>query len=133
MAISLAGFGGFLQEFLYRDSLDIYRYTEVTQGDGTTHLVMPSTPLYSGIACRISIEQPDSSAFTADDLNRPHLNAKLFCSTTVDIRKGDRVIVKRYNPDESVLATYEGNVGLPFKYPTHQEISLQDSRLVFDG
>lgn len=106
----------------YTDRLTINRYTEIDNPDGTTGMGIPEEPLYSDVKCRVSFNQSDNPESGKEDSNPIYLQVKIFCSTDVDIQKGDILVANRIGDDGSVIASYKGIANLPFKYVTHQEV-----------
>ena len=119
--MKLGGFSKIL-ESMFTDKMSIRRYQDVTNDDKTTDIILPDTPLYEGVPCRLSFvsgENPEEKEI--DDV--PVSNVmKIFCGECVNIRAGDFIKVERFNDDGVVIATYAGKVGLPSKYITHQEV-----------
>ena len=123
--MNLSSFGNILQS-MYTDEMDIYRYTEVEDTDGTTTTKLSNSPLYTDVPCRISFSSPDEPETTREERNPIYLRIKVFCSSTVDISKGDRIIARRLDEHKNVLATYEGTANLPYVFVTHKEILLTE-------
>lgn len=123
--MDLSSFGSILQG-MYTDEMDIYRYAEAENEDGTTSTKLSSAPVYEGIACRISFNSPDEPETTREERNPVYLRIKVFCSVDVDVSKGDRLFVKRLDKDKKVVATYEGTANLPYVFLTHKEILLTE-------
>lgn len=119
--MKLSSFGKLLEP-MYTDKLSIKRYQEVTNADGTTGIALSATPIYSNVACRISFGQSDNPDSGKDDSNPIYLQIKIFCSPTVDVRKGDILTVNRIGDEGEILKTYNGVANLPFMMVTHQEV-----------
>ncbi len=109
---------------LYSDKMAVKRHQTATNPDGTTYNAVPDAPLYDDISCRISFSSSDNSETNQEDSNPIRLEIKVFCSPTVDIKKGDIITAKRLSDNGEVLETYTGIANLPFMYVTHQEIRL---------
>lgn len=108
-----------IASLLYSDKLSIYRHTTKQNADGTTATILPTTPLYENIPCRISFSRTiDLTTDKAINKLPIHLIPKVFCDTDVDIKAGDYLIIERKKE------TYKGIGGKPNVYETHQEISL---------
>ena len=86
--MKLSSFGKLLSP-TYTDRLSINRFTEITNPDGTIGMGLPKTPLYSDVQCRISFNSSDNPETTKEDSNPIYLQVKIFCSPSVDIKKGD--------------------------------------------
>lgn len=117
--INLKVFKGIVNQ-LYTDKLDIYRHTNPElNSDGTTPTILPKKPIYTDIPCRISFSRTiDLTTDRAINKLPIHLIPKVFCDTSIDIKAGDYIIIRRNNIE------YKGLVGAPNVYETHQEISL---------
>ena len=122
--MKLAGLGQFFA-MLYDDRMDIYRTSKVETDDKTTDISYEPEPLYKDIKCRLSFSSDDASSDAEVDRNPVKVSPKLFCDTGVDLQAGDYVVVRRYADDGSVLISYEGQLALPSKYPTHQETFMR--------
>lgn len=111
-----------LYESMYTDKLNVFRYVEEEQADGTLVLTLPNDALYVNLKCRISVKSLDNSEGNEYDTNPQRLQVKIFTNPGNDVQKGDKLVAQRIDGSGSVVAAYEGTAGLPFKYDTHQEI-----------
>ena len=125
--MKLAGLGS-LMTILYNDRMDIYRTGASDNQDGTTDISYQPEPLRTDVPCRISFASDDSAADSEVDRNPVRFNPKLFCAPDVDLQAGDFVVVRRISDNAVVARTYEGRVGLPSWYSTHQEANLRIDR-----
>lgn len=118
--MKLGGFSGIVGS-MFDDKMDINRYQDTLNDDGTTDTKMSETPIHKNISCRVSFSTDESPRDSqVDDV--PIKNVpKIFCGLNVDIRAGDFVTVRRFGDDGSVIATYSGKVGLPSVFATHKE------------
>jgi len=116
----LSDFSGIITS-MFTDKMDITRYIEVTNSDGTTETQLPDTPLYTNVDCRISFVSEESPKDVSVDNNPVKSTPKIFCKTTTDIRAGDYITVRRLDDDGNVMATFSGQIGMPSIYPTHKE------------
>ena len=120
-------FIGSLLSSMYADKLTVKRFTKVTNPDGTIGMSKAQTEVYIDKNCRISFESEDNSLANKEDTNPKNIQVKIFCDNTLDINKGDTLIVKRMAEDGiTVLATYKGLAGLPSKFVSHQEILMSE-------
>lgn len=118
--MKLEGFSGILVS-MFTDKMDISRYEEKVNEDGTTDTVMADSPVYTDVMCRISFSTDESPRDSAVD-DVPIKNVpKIFCKREVDIRAGDYVTIRRFDDNGNVIATYSGKVGLPSVFITHKE------------
>lgn len=122
--MKLAGLGKFLG-MLYDDRMDIYRTTKDTNDDATVDISYEPEPLYKDVSCRLSFSSDDTGSDSEVDRTPVKFNPKLFCSSSVDLRAGDYVAVRRYADDGSLLMVYDGTVSMPSKYSTHQEAFIR--------
>ncbi|HUM41506.1 MAG TPA: hypothetical protein PKI14_00990 [Fervidobacterium sp.] len=116
----LGDFSGIITT-MFTDKMDITRYIEVTNSDGTTETKLPDNPLYVDVNCRISFVSEESPKDGEVDDNPVKITPKIFCKTTADIQAGDYITVRRFDDDGNIMATFSGQIGLPSIYPTHKE------------
>lgn len=124
VVIKLAPFGALLSDLMYGDTMTIYRHTQAVGADGTTSTSVVPTPIASGIKCRLSYTQSDDPETTMEDKNPVYLQIQVFCASTVDVHKGDKLVIQKLSDAGAVLKSYTGIANLPFMYVTHQEILL---------
>lgn len=110
-----------LMTTMMTDTMDIYRYVETTNADGTTSLALTEQPLHADVYCRLSFSAMDNPKDEDIDQNPIRYSPVVFCPSTVDIKAGDELVVRRIQDDGSVLMTYKGQAGQPASYPTHKE------------
>lgn len=106
---------------LFTDKMDIARYIDVSNSDGTTETKMSRSPVYSNVDCRISFISEESPKYGEVDNTPIKTVPKIFCKTITDIRAGDYITVYRRVDGENILTIFSGQVGLPSVYPTHKE------------
>lgn len=123
--MKISGFKSIISS-TYTDIMDIYRHVEVMNTDGTSGIQISQMPLYTGIKCRISFENRDASNTISEDTNPINLQIKIFCEPSVDIKKGDKLIVYRNDDNGNIMSSYEGIANLPFVYTTHKEIEITE-------
>lgn len=123
--MKLSGFGKVLQ-LMYDDKMDVYRYGEYEEEDGSTSIGLSDKPIYNQIPCRISFVTTDNSEPTAEDINHLSLHTKIFCAATTDIKKGDKLVAYRLGDNGEILETYTGKASKPRQYASHKEISLEE-------
>lgn len=110
--------------FTYTDTMSIYRHQNITNTDGTSGIIIPEKPLYSQIKCRLSFESRDYPETDLEDSNPIKLQLKVFCEPSIDIQKGDKLIINKLDDYGNIMMTYEGIANLPFVYTTHKEIEI---------
>ena len=116
----LGDFSGIITT-MFTDKMDITRYIEVTNPDGTTETKLPDNPLYMDVNCKISFVSEESPKDGEVDDNPVKTTPKIFCKTTADVQAGDYITVRRFDDDGNIMATFSGQIGLPSIYPTHKE------------
>lgn len=116
----LGDFSGIITT-MFTDKMDINRYVDVTNSDGTTETKMPSSPLYVDVDCRISFVSEEKPNTVEVDDNPVKTTPKIFCKTTADVRAGDYITVRRLDDDGNILIAFSGQIGLPSVYLTHKE------------
>lgn len=118
--MKLGAFSGIITT-MFTDKMDITRYVERTNSDGTTETELPDIPLYTDVSCRISfVSEENPKDGTVDD-NPVKSKPKIFCKIDADVQAGDYITVHRIGDNGNVMATFSGQVGLPSIYPTHKE------------
>ena len=127
--MKLSGFSGIIKSML-TDKMSINRYSNKDEEDGTTTTVLPDTPLYTDVPCRVSFLSSGEKPNDKDVDDTPiELVPKIFCQLSADLREGDFIVVNRFNDEGEVIATYAGKVGLPSVFITHKEalFSIEES------
>lgn len=117
----LSDFSGIIST-LFTDKMSINRYQEIKNSDETIDTILPDTPLYAEVPCRLSFasrENPDDNEI--DDIPIK-ISPKIFCKIDVDIKAGDFVTVQRIDDDGNITASYSGKVGLSSVFMTHKEV-----------
>jgi len=100
---------------LWKDTMDIYRWVEVTEGGFTKS---EEVLMYEGVKCHYS---KGSLTDTGEDGVPSLINSyTLFCALDTDIQEGDRVVVTQQNGRQVTLDVGEG-----FPYSDHQEFSVK--------
>ena len=116
----LGDFAGIIT-MMFTDKMDITRYVEQENPDGTTETALPDIPLYTDVSCRISFVSEENPKDGAVDDNPVKNTPKVFCKIDTDVQAGDYITLRRIGDDGNVLATFSGQIGLPSIYPTHKE------------
>jgi hypothetical protein len=118
--MKLGAFSGIITT-MFTDKMDITRYIERTNSDNTTETVLPDTPLYTNVDCRISFVSEESPKDVSVDDNPVKSTPKIFCMIDADVQAGDYITVRRFDDNGNIMATFSGQIGLPSIYPTHKE------------
>ena len=118
--MKLGAFSGIITT-MFTDKMDITRYVEQENPDGTTETALPDIPLYTDISCRISFVSEESPKDGAVDDTPVKSIPKVFCKIDADVQAGDYITLRRIGDGGNVVATFSGQIGLPSIYPTHTE------------
>lgn len=117
---------GKLYEALYTDRMDITSTEETTDEDGATVNGYPSKPQQVDVPCRISLSGKDTPLEPGEMINKVETNPLVFCSTNVQIKTGDKIVVRRLTTDGVVYDTYRGAISAkPAKFETHQQVEIR--------
>lgn len=117
--MKLTAFTNIIQS-TFTDLMDVYKYEPKKNDDGTTDNVLELVPKRSDVPCRVSFFKMESVLDTEVDSNPKSATPKLFFPITEDLVQGDYVKVRRLS-GATVIAQYEGNIGLPNTFETHKE------------
>lgn len=116
----------------YTDKMDIYRIVS-TKTNGLTRNTLPDVPLYANVPCRIyrSKIPPSNMQQTAANIKNDN---KLMCALSVDIHKGDMLMVTRNGTATRYfvgdMQEYSEPFGAVMPGLAHKEISiLQEERI----
>lgn len=115
-------------ENIYMDRLQVVRYTEVENADGTTGEIADESKSLVDIPCHISTLKMDERNQANWDTDEVEARVKIFLSPTVKILKGDKIIADRYLNGVKVQ-TYKGYAGDPLLYDLAQEFILLEKRV----
>lgn len=118
--MKLGAFSGIITT-MFTDKMEITRYVERTNSDGTTETALPDIPLYTDVSCRISFVSEENPKDGAVDDTPVKSIPKVFCKIDADVQAGDYITLRRIGDDGNVMATFSGQIGLPSIYPTHKE------------
>ena len=118
--MKLGAFSGIITT-MFTDKMDITRYVEQENPDGTTETALPDIPLYTDVSCRISFVSEESPKDGTVDDNPLKNTPKVFCKIDTDVQAGDYITLRRFDDDGNIMATFSGQIGLPSIYPTHKE------------
>ena len=118
--MKLGAFSGIITT-TFTDKMDITRYVEQENPDGTTETALPDVPLYTDVSCRISFVSEENPKDGAVDDTPVKSIPKVFCKIDADVQAGDYITLRRIGDGGNVMATFSGQVGLPSIYPTHKE------------
>lgn len=117
--MKLTAFTNIIQS-TFTDRMDIYGYEAKKNDDGTTDNVLELVPRKSDVPCRVSFFKMESVLDNEVDSNPKSATPKLFFPVTENLEQGYYVKVRRLS-GQTVIAQYEGNIGLPNTFETHKE------------
>ncbi len=110
-------------KIMHTDKFTIKRYIDVEDDDGSTKEVLDPNPILKGIPCRISTIKEDEQNLKQEDANKELIKFKIFCSSDIEVFKGDLVIAERIINGKSV-DIIKAVAGKPMKYSINQEFIL---------
>ena len=125
--MKLSGFAAIITT-MFSDKMDITRYIDTENGDGTTETKLSDTPIHTDVPCKISFSSDENPADTDIDNTPVKLSPKIFCKVDADLQTGDYITVRRFNDNNEVIATYSGKVGMPAVFITHKEALFSINR-----
>lgn len=125
--MKLGKFAGIITT-MFSDRVDITRYIDKENEDGSTETALPDTPIYTDVPCRISFSSDENPGDTDIDNTPIKLTPKIFCKLDADLQAGDYVTVRRLDDDGNVIATYSGKVGMPAVHVSHKEVLFYINR-----
>ncbi|WP_338630577.1 hypothetical protein [Clostridium baratii] len=108
---------------MHTDRFTIKRYVESEGEDGSSGEILDPNPRLENIPCRISTVKADETNLKQEDANKELIKFKVFCSSDIEILKGDLVIAERIINGKSV-DIIKAVAGKPFKYNMNQEFLL---------
>ena len=113
---------------LYTDTLQINRYKDVDNDDGTTGRVLDPSKELMDIPCHISSVKPDERDLDNWEVDEVMARVNIFLSPKTKVYKGDEVIVRRCL-NGKVVQTYRGFAGDPMLYNLAQQFILLEKRV----
>lgn len=125
--MKLGAFAGIITT-MFSDKMDITRYIDKENEDGSTETALSDAPIYTDVPCRISFSSDENPGDTDIDNTPVKLSPKIFCKVDADLRTGDHITVRRLNDNNEVIATYSGKVGMPAVFVSHKEALFHINR-----
>lgn len=110
-------------KMMHTDRFSIKRYIDIEDDDGSTKEAVEPNPILKDIPCRISTIKEDEQNLKQEDANKKLVKLKVFCSTDIEVYKGDLVIAERIINGKSV-DIIKAIAGKPMKYSINQEFIL---------
>lgn len=111
-------------EKMYWDELDVYPLTTVIKPNKSTVNEISNVPTLTGVSCKISFSpKPDQSNVMGNATNPINQQICIITSPDVNIKKGDKLVIRKMSENDEVMATYSGTTGNhPKMFQGHQEI-----------
>lgn len=109
---------------MYGDRMTVYRQLEYRDDNGSTEY--KKEKLYNNVPCLLSLSVPDRSVSHYIFSNPYGIVFKIFCNSSLDIRKGDYISCKR--TVGSMVKYFQGLANEPLRFASgHQEIYMLDT------
>lgn len=118
----------YVANIMYNDKLNIIRYKDVDNGDGTSGKELDTSGKVTDIPCHISILKADEASAASVDVEDIVARIKVFVAPTVEIFKGDMLIADKYL-NKVKVQSYEGKASDPVFYDLSQEVILLEKRV----
>lgn len=115
------------KKVMYQDKCDIYEYEHVKNTNGSKSTTKTKVPKYLDVPCKISfsLRTWDTFSHKEMDVTPYEKQPKIFMEVEYHVNEGDYFEAHRYDPASGeLIATYEGQCGLPQVCLSHQEILL---------
>lgn len=105
-----------LDRYMYKDTATVYRCCESEDGPTDDY---EETTVYEDIPCKLSQYGKDLPLSATDMAPVVTENLRMTCDTVYDIEPNDYIVIQHQGQEFKLSASQA------FKYPTHQEITLQ--------
>lgn len=115
------------KSLMYHDKCDVFVYEKNKKPNGATSTQKEKIPVYQNIPCKISFSLRTWDMFSKKqiDVTTYEKQPKIFMEVDYEIKPGYYFVARRYDLQTGkLIATYEGQAGLPQVSLTHQEILL---------
>lgn len=115
------------KKLMYHDKCDIYKFSKVKKENGATSTRKSKTALYTDVPCKVSFSLRTWDMFTKKEIDTTpyEKQPKIFMEVEYKVEPGYYLVARRFDPQTGeLIATYEGQAGLPQVSLTHQEILL---------
>lgn len=127
--MELRGFTA-VMALLWNDRMDLFHVQDATDPEDPSvadNAVYGEEPDVTEVPCRISFGSTSTPEASPEQREQVSLHPTIFCAPDVEVRAGDRVVVRRQHSDGTVYATYTGFAvlaGFPSAYDNHREFQL---------
>lgn len=115
------------KKIMYHDRCDIYSFERKRKANGAYSTIKSKVAKELDVPCKISFNDRIWDTFHHDDMAATpyQKQPKIFMEVEHKVKTGDYIVARRYDPQtKELLFTYEGQVGVPQVFLTHQEILL---------
>ena len=116
----LGGFRGIITT-TFTDRMDVKRYEDIENEDGSTSTVLLEDVFLTGIPCRLSFYYEEQAHDDKLLETRVEMTPKIFYRIEDKLMAGDVVTVTRYDSFGNALGYYEGKLGKPLLFETHTQ------------
>ncbi len=113
---------------MYTDKIDVWRLVDtIDPKTGTSSQQYVQVDNLIDQPCRLSYDkygQADKAVVPDGDTNPIKFQPVIFVPNEYDIRKGDKLVVRRLSFGGEVLATLQGIAASPSFYPTGKQVYM---------
>lgn len=113
---------------MYTDKLEVWRLTDMVNPDtGSSYQAYAPVAEMVDKPCRLSYDkygQADKAPIPEGDENPISFQPVIFFPNEYDVRKGDKLVVKRLDAEGNLLAIITGISALPSFYPLGKQVYM---------
>ena len=80
--------------------------------------------IYTDLPCFFDFKQSDNPNPQTVDTRPINITGILFCDESIELQNADFITVRKMTTQGTVLEIYQGEIGKPSVYPSHQECML---------
>lgn len=128
MTIKLSELSKVFKKLMYKDRMDVYRFSVQPNNEYSYDNVENAVPVYTGIPCKISNNFKDLPEEDSFMINPTNQHISVFCEPSYNILKGDKLVLHRMDDLGNEVETLTEFAGKPNREISHLEISLVDRR-----
>ena len=126
MTIKLSGLSKVFRRLMYKDKMDVYRFSVQPNNEYSYDNVENAIPIYKDIPCKISNNFKDLPEEDSFMINPTNQYVSVFCEPSYKIQKGDKLVLHRMDDLGNEVETFTEFAGKPNVEVTHLEITLVD-------
>ncbi len=115
------------KKIMYHDKCDIYQFVDKANTNGSKSTIKNKVPVYVDVPCKISFSDRiwDTFHHNTEDTTPYEKQPKLFLEVEYRVQTGYYFEARRFDVvTGEIIATYEGQGGVPQVFLSHQEILL---------